>query len=154
MGLYAFSLKHNSLLFAILTPSFFPHSFISFSVELHMDNIFYVFTCYNTQYLTSNLLYIYIYIYIYIWRERERCILAPCIFSNLFLFFSFFFQTSKVRQDNKCHWCLLELWTPLAAIGFQGNTLTINFQLKQTKSWQHRLYGRCQESVLIYDKWA
>ncbi len=149
MKRWAFMLSHsNIILFAL--PFWHHHSFPT-PLFLSLSNS--TWTIYFI-YLPATIHNIWPLIYyIYIWREREMhsCSLS---FLQFVPFFSFFFQTSKVRQDNKCHWCLLELWTPLAAIGFQGNTLTINFQLKQTKSWQHGLYGRCQESVLIYDKWA
>lgn len=69
---------------------------------------------------------------------------------------SLVFLTSKVRQDKQCHWCLSVCGsaTHRRHCGCLGNTLTINFQLKQTKRWQLRVHGRCQEAVLIYDKWA
>lgn len=73
-----------------------------------------------------------------------------------FRFFYFFYLNFQGQAGQTMP--LVSVWIVNATgdhcLGFPGNALTINFQLKQTKRWQLRVYERCQESVLIYDKWA
>lgn len=78
------------------------------------------------------------------------CLLSSPVFL-LFFFSDFQGQTGQTMP-------LVSVWMWFTTHNRRrcclGNTLTINFQLKQTKRWQLRVHGRCQEAVLIYDKWA
>lgn len=73
-----------------------------------------------------------------------------CLMSFLFSFaFLLFFWLPRSDRTNNATGVSLNVATHHCSWGCLGNALTINFQLKQTKRWQLRVHGTCQEAVLI-----
>lgn len=143
----AFLLKHNSPLFGILT------SYLQSPPHSPLLTVFFLSTW--PKHGHNNFILFFSLAPMHNIQPFPRYSLLNVFFCPplpfFFLFSDFQGQTGQTMP-------LVSVWMGLATHhhcrGRLGNSLTINFQLKQTKRWQLRVHGRCQEAVLIYDKWA